>query len=57
MLGENIGTLSLQYKVFRQNESTEIWRKDGNQGVLWNHAQISVDQHEFYQVQLINQSC
>ena len=56
MLGANVGNLSLRYKIFGQNHSTEIWRKDGNQGVLWRHAQISVDIHELYQVCYFNKS-
>ena len=53
MLGASTGSLSLRYIKFGTNNSMEVWRRDGNQGIFWNHAQVSVHQHQLYQVNVL----
>ena len=50
MFGANVGSLSLQYKTLNENNTKEVWKKNGNQGLHWKHTQISVNWHNPFQV-------
>ncbi|XP_013416941.1 MAM and LDL-receptor class A domain-containing protein 1 [Lingula anatina] len=43
MYGKDIGTLSLNtHRLGFDNEMTEVWRRDGNQGDKWLFAQVTL---------------